>query len=76
MIIESLNTFMRDAIGGPFAVTAGDIPTHEVTQIKSNNTAMMKTYLLYGGIFKGEMFTIQKQKYNPEKLCYIFYVEG
>ena len=42
----SLKTFMMDAIGGPRGVTAGDIPTHEVIQIKSNKTAMMKTYLL------------------------------
>ena len=44
--IKSLKTFMMDAIGGPRGVTAGDIPTHEVMQIKSNKTAMMKTYLL------------------------------
>ena len=59
---------MIDAIGGPRGVTAGDIPTHEVMQIKTNNTAMMKTYLLYGGTFNGEIFTIQKQKYNPENI--------
>ena len=45
-MIKSVKTFMMDAIGGPFGVTAGDIPTHEVMQINSNKTAMMKTYLL------------------------------
>ena len=44
--IKSLKTFMTDAIGGPRGLTAGDIPTHEVMQIKANKTAMMKTYLL------------------------------
>ena len=67
-----MKTFMMDAIGGPRGVTAGDIPTHEVMQIKTNNTAMMKTYLLYGGTFSGEIFTIQKQKYNPEIIKFQF----
>ena len=43
---RSLKTFMMDAIGGPRGVTAGDIPIHEVMQIKTNKTAIMKTYLL------------------------------
>ena len=66
--IKSLKTFMTDAIGGPRGLTAGDIPTHEVMQIKANKTAIMKTYLLQGGILSSEMLTIEKQKYNPENV--------
>ena len=46
MIVKSLKTSIMEAIGGPRGVTAGDIPTHEVMQIKINKTPMMKTYLL------------------------------